>query len=30
MGLIRKFRAIIGSDLVGEPSDGKNAPWQLP
>jgi 2-polyprenyl-3-methyl-5-hydroxy-6-metoxy-1,4-benzoquinol methylase len=30
MGLIRKFRAIIGSDLAGEPSDGKSASWQLP
>jgi hypothetical protein len=30
MGLIRKFRAIIGSGLVGEPPDGKSAPWQPP
>ncbi len=30
MGLVRKFRAIMGSDLAGEPSDGKNASWQLP
>ena len=30
MGLVRKFRAIIGSDLAGEPSDGKSASWQLP
>jgi protein-L-isoaspartate O-methyltransferase len=30
MGLVRKFRAIIGSDLAGEPSDGKSAAWELP
>jgi SAM-dependent methyltransferase len=30
MGLVRKFRAIIGSDLAGETSDGKSASWQLP
>ena len=30
MGLVRKFRAIIGSDLAGEPSDGKSASWQSP
>lgn len=30
MGLVRKLRAIIGSDLAGEPSDGKNASWRLP
>ena len=30
MGLVRKFRAIIGSDLAGEPSDGTGASWQLP
>jgi SAM-dependent methyltransferase len=30
MGLVRKFRAMIGSDLAGEPSDGKSASWQLP
>jgi 2-polyprenyl-3-methyl-5-hydroxy-6-metoxy-1,4-benzoquinol methylase len=30
MGFVRKFRAIIGSDLAGEPSDGKSASWQLP
>jgi len=30
MGLVRKFRAIIGSDLAGEPSDGKSTSWQLP
>ncbi|SRR6266481_4474985 len=30
MGLVRKFRAIIGSDLAGEPSDGKTAAWQSP
>lgn len=30
MGLVRKMRAIIGSDLAGEPSDGKGASWQLP
>ncbi len=30
MGLVRKFRAIIGSDLAGEPSDGKTAAWQIP
>jgi SAM-dependent methyltransferase len=30
MGIVRKLRAIIGSDLAGEPSDGKSASWQLP
>jgi SAM-dependent methyltransferase len=30
MGIVRKFRAMIGSDLAGEPSDGKSASWQLP
>ena len=30
MGLVRKLRAIIGSDLAGEPSDGKSASWQSP
>jgi len=30
MGLVRKLRAIIGSDLAGEPSDGKSAAWKLP
>jgi len=30
MGLVRKFRAIIGSDLAGEPSDAKSEAWQLP
>ena|SRR6266568_3793268 len=30
MGLVRKFRAMIGSDLAGEPSDGKSTSWQLP
>ncbi len=30
MSLVRKFRAITGSDLAGEPSDGKSASWQLP
>lgn len=30
MGLVRKFRAIVGSDLAGEPSDGLGASWQLP
>jgi SAM-dependent methyltransferase len=30
MGLIRKFRAIIGSDLAGEASDRKSASWQFP
>ena len=30
MGLVRKFRAIIGSDLAGEPSDSKSATWELP
>jgi len=30
MGLVRKFRAIMGSDLAGEPSDGKGAAWELP
>jgi SAM-dependent methyltransferase len=30
MGIVRKFRAIIGSDLAGEPSDGESASWQLP
>jgi 2-polyprenyl-3-methyl-5-hydroxy-6-metoxy-1,4-benzoquinol methylase len=30
MGLVRKFRAIIGSDLAGEPSDGKSTSWRLP
>jgi 2-polyprenyl-3-methyl-5-hydroxy-6-metoxy-1,4-benzoquinol methylase len=30
MGLVRKFRAIIGSDLAGEPSDAKSAAWQMP
>jgi 2-polyprenyl-3-methyl-5-hydroxy-6-metoxy-1,4-benzoquinol methylase len=30
MGIVRKFRAVIGSDLAGEPSDGKSTSWQLP
>jgi hypothetical protein len=30
MGLVRELRAVIGSDLAGEPSDGKSATWQLP
>jgi hypothetical protein len=29
MGLVRKFRAIIGPDLAGEPSDGQSASWHL-
>lgn len=30
MGLVRKIRAMIGSDLAGEPSDGVSAAWELP
>jgi hypothetical protein len=30
MGLVRKFRAMVGSDLAGEPSDGTGTSWQLP
>src|SRR6266849_1730451 len=30
MGLVRKIRAMIGSDLAGEPSDGRSAAWELP
>jgi 2-polyprenyl-3-methyl-5-hydroxy-6-metoxy-1,4-benzoquinol methylase len=30
MGLVRKFRAMVGSDLAGEPSDGKSGAWELP
>jgi 2-polyprenyl-3-methyl-5-hydroxy-6-metoxy-1,4-benzoquinol methylase len=30
MGLVRKFRAIIGSELAGEPSDGASGSWQHP
>jgi 2-polyprenyl-3-methyl-5-hydroxy-6-metoxy-1,4-benzoquinol methylase len=30
MGLVRKIRAMIGSDLAGEPSDGTSAAWELP
>jgi len=30
MGLVRKFRAMIGSDLAGEPADGTGVSWQLP
>lgn len=30
MGIVRKFRAIAGSDLAGEPSEGNSPSWQLP
>jgi 2-polyprenyl-3-methyl-5-hydroxy-6-metoxy-1,4-benzoquinol methylase len=30
MGIVRKIRAMIGSDLAGESSDGMSAAWELP
>jgi 2-polyprenyl-3-methyl-5-hydroxy-6-metoxy-1,4-benzoquinol methylase len=30
MGIVRKVRAYIGSDLAGEPSDGRSGAWQTP
>ncbi len=30
MGLVRKLRAIVGSDLAGEPSDSMGTSWRLP
>src|SRR5690242_14031827 len=30
MGIVRKLRVIVGSDLAGEPSEGDSPAWQLP